>query len=58
MGKQEETKFSKSVIKQFHKLVECPITVVERIALLEKMEDLFTIPIFSIFILLNMMGRI
>jgi hypothetical protein len=58
MGKSVETKFSKSVIKQFHKLVECPTTVIERIALLEKMEDLFTIPIFSRFILFIMMARI
>ena len=58
MGKTGETKFSKSVIKQFHKLVECPTTVIERIALLEKMEDLFTVPVFSRFVLLIVMARI
>ena len=40
-------KFSNAVIKQFHKVVECPVTVVERARLLENMEELFTIPEFS-----------
>ena len=42
-------KFSNAVIKQFHKVVECPVTVIERARLLESMEEMFTIPEFSIY---------
>lgn len=44
MGSFNEIKFTKSVIKQFHKLIECPISMMERVELLENMEDVFTVP--------------
>ena len=48
MGSFNEIKFTKSVIKQFHKLIECPISMMERVELLENMEDVFTVPLFGL----------
>ena len=48
MGSFNEIKFTKSVIKQFHKLIECPISMMERVELLENMEDMFTVPLFGL----------
>lgn len=39
-------RFSKSVIKQFHNLVEKPATIQKRVSMLEDMEDLFEEDIF------------
>ena len=48
MGSFNEIKFTKSIIKQVHKLIECPISMMERVELLENMEDVFTVPLFGL----------
>lgn len=47
MTDSKRSKFTKSVIKQFHNLVEVPTSMQRRISLLEDMEDLFDEDMFS-----------
>ena len=47
MGRNKPIEFNSKLRKQFHNLVECPITITKRITLLESMESLFECPKFQ-----------
>lgn len=47
MESTKPVKFSRSIIKQFHNLVECPLTMAKRVSMLEDMEDILSVRSFG-----------
>ena len=47
MESTKPVKFSRSIIKQFHNLVECPLTMTKRVSMLEDMEDILSVHSFG-----------
>ena len=47
MAQANEIKFNRNLKRKFHNLIEVPATVIARVGMLEDMEELFDVSMFS-----------